>query len=270
MNNDYTDEREPLDTKSMLENAFFANLGKTSKDIVSKSENKESKAQISESKFNTEKLLLDLFDIRDTLIESYSKIGIGSTSQPIVDTINKIGSCIKTLGGEAPNFDPFAHISGLQNPILKKNASRVIENTKEAYSIGKIEDANISEDGKTLMITFSGQQDNINYKAIGTIIASKSWIGNEAIDYIYSPSEGRMSVKAFNDDGKWIDKSDSYKISWELFEKEADLNVMPVEVERKEAGKAEDNTEIKEEVKNNILNDNIDEEIGDFPIEEKK
>lgn len=271
MNNDYSDEREPLDTKNMLEDGFFARLGKVGKAPI-KSEVVES-IEIAETKkhHNTEKLMISLYEVRDGLIETYSKMGLGACSQNVVDNINKLGLCIGSLGGSVDKFDPFIHLSGLQAPNMVKNAKRVLENTIESYSLGKIGDAKITEDGKTITIAFTGQQDNIDYKAVGTLVASKSWVGNEAIDYLYSPGEGRMSVKTFSDDGKWIDKSSSYKISWELYENEADLDVMPTEgynAEIKKAGKNNNIPEIKEEVKNTTEN-NIDEEIGDFPIEDK-
>lgn len=267
MNDDYSENREPLDTKSMLEEGFFNRLGKNLKPLP-----KENKQVISEAKtnYNTEKLLLNLFEARDGLIENYSKLGINSYSQNVVDSINKIGSCICSLGGEVEKFDPFVHISGLQAPNLIKNAKRVIENTMDSYSLGKIEDAKINKDGKEITITFTGQQNNIDYKAVGTLVASKAWVGNEAVDYIYSPNEGRMSVKVFSDEGKWVDKSSNYKISWELFENEANLNVMASEGENKiKEGKAENNIENIKEVKNTTKN-NTEENIGDdFPVEEK-
>jgi hypothetical protein len=273
MNNDYMDEREPLDTKNMLENGFFARLGKTAlKPIPTKTEVTPEPATIP-ANYNTEKVLTHLYEARDGLIETYSKVGIGAYSQGFVDGINKIGSCIKSMGGEVDSFDPFAHMSGLQAPSLQKNAKRVIENTVESYTLGKIGDAKISDDGKTIIVTFKGQQANTDYKAIGTLVASKAWVGNEAIDYVYTPGEGRMSVKVFSDDGKWIDKSASYKISWELFENEANYNVMPTEGENssiKKEGKGENIVEIKEEVENTSSNNIEDEEIGDFQIEEKK
>jgi hypothetical protein len=264
MNNDYNEDREPLNTKSMLENSFFDNLSKIGKNTI------KELPKISEAQFNTEKLLLELFDTRDLLIEFFSKTGAGQNSKPLINSINRVSSCIGLLGGDAPDFDPFIHLSGLQVPNIKKNATRVIENTKDSYSIGKIDQANVSDDGKTLTITFSGQQDNTDYKAVGTIVANKNWVGNEAVDYIYSNGSGRMSVKVFNEEGKWVDKSDIYKISWELFEKEADLNVMSVEIDREsETKQTNKDNKRKEEIEIVMSNDNIDEEIGDFPIEEK-
>lgn len=322
------ENREILDTKNMLEDGFFARLGnikvspkkvKEMQESIDMEESENSRVNTRGKReevsyntgvnYNTEKILMDLFEARDMLIDSFSKIGITNQSQSMVEGINKIGSCISSMGGEVEKFDPFSHISGLQAPNLKKSAKRVIENTVESYTLGKIENIDIEDDGKTIVLSFIGKQGNVDYKAVGTLTALKKWNGNEAIDYVYTPSEGRMSVKEY-DNGKWIDKSASYKISWELFEKEADFNVMPTEVENtqeiirevKEAKEAETNEEveyveieeginedaeelieepirkeckkIKEEIKNNALNnidsdEDNDEEIGDFPIEEK-
>lgn len=261
MKNELEEEREPLNTRDMLENAFFANLGKKGTKIPVEAENTSiPKTANTDSSIDVENILMQLYETRDGLIESVSKMGVTSSSESIVTGINKIGGCIKKMGGQVQKFDLLSHLSGLKSPNLKKNAMRVIENTKEAYNIGKITEASISEDGKTIHITFMGQQDNVDYKAVGTIISPKTWVGNEAIDYLYSPSEGRMSVKAYNEEGKWLDKSGSYEISWELFEKEADLNVMPVEVVKE--------SEKKKEITKDAKKDNSEED-NDFPIEEK-
>jgi hypothetical protein len=293
------EDRDILDTKNMLEDGFFARLGKIKvspkkvQEMKEAMENEGNEEIPSEpANYNTEKVLAELFEARDILIDSFSKIGITNQSQSMVEGINKIGSCINSMGGEAEKFDPFSHISGLQAPNLKKNAKRVIENTVESYTLGKIENINIEDEGKTIVLSFIGKQGSINYKAVGTLTALKKWNGNEAIDYVYTPSEGRMSVKEYSDNGKWIDKSSSYKISWELFEKESDFNVMPTEVNNIEESVDEEvvqntvvnackkNVEIKEEIQNNTQNNinndsNIDydeeigDDIGDFPIEEK-
>jgi len=287
------EKREILDTKNMLEDGFFARLGnikvspKKVQEMREAMENEEDSPQKEYIEkpvnYNTERILVDLFESRDILIDSFSKIGITSQSQSMVEGINKLGSCIIAMGGEVEKFDPFSHMSGLQAPNLKKSAKRVIENTVESYTLGKIEDIDIEDEGKTIVLSFIGKQGNIDYKAVGTLTALKKWNGNEAIDYVYTPSEGRMSVKEY-DNGKWIDKSSSYKISWELFEKEENFD-MPIEVnneivEAKETEVEEELIEkpirkeckkIKEEIVNNTLNniDEEDEEIGDFPIEEK-
>lgn len=269
-NSDNVEDREILDTKSMLEDGFFASLSKTSKNPALKKEAVQEVVSAPSPQFNTEKVLTGLFEARDGLVETYTKIGMGAYSQNFIDSINKIGSCIKSLGGEVENFDPFTNMSGLQAPNLVKNAKRVIENTVEAYSLGKVSDANISKDGKVIAMTFTGQQGTTNYKAVGTLTANKTWTGNEAVDYIYSTNSGRMSVKSFSDDGKWIDKSDNFRIEWELFEKESSFDVMPTEGDNiRQAGKEENKAEIKEEIIKTESNNDTDEEIGDFPIEDK-
>lgn len=288
------EKREILDTKNMLEDGFFARLGNikvSPKKVQEMREAMENEEDLPQKEYiekpvnyNTERILVDLFESRDILIDSFSKIGITSQSQSMVEGINKLGSCIIAMGGEVEKFDPFSHMSGLQAPNLKKSAKRVIENTVESYTLGKIEDIDIEDEGKTIVLSFIGKQGNIDYKAVGTLTALKNWNGNEAIDYVYTPSEGRMSVKEY-DNGKWIDKSSSYKISWELFEKEENFD-MPIEVnneieETEEINEVEEELiekpirkeckKIKEEIINNTLNniDEEDEEIGDFPIEEK-
>jgi len=264
--NDYVDEESgKFDTKSLLEDSFLKNLGNpTLKQQISQAPSvvdRSIKIPISPA-YSTEKMMLDLYEVRDGLIATFSEMGLNKTSQNLVNSINKVGTCIKGLGGEVDYFDPLANVSGLQSPKLNKSAQRVIENTKEAYNLGKIEGAKVEEDGKTITITFTGKQGNVSYKSVGTVTASDTWMGNEAIDYIYSPESGRMAVKTPNAHGQWIDRgTDDYKISWELFETdESNLN--------KEAGKAETTKEIKEEIKNPTPND-IDKEIGDFPIVEK-
>ena len=277
MSNNYVDdETGKFNTQSMLEDTFLNNL----KNGVKGSPRKASKSiQPTESlvpekapSYNTEEVLTNLYTTRDELIDAFKQIGINANSQAIVNGINRVGSCIRSIGGEVENFDPFMHMSGLQAPSLVKNAKRVIENTQESYSLGNITDLDIKENGKVVIMAFNGQKDNVIYKATGTITASKGWIGNEAIDYIWTPAEGKMSVKTF-DGSNWVDKSNDYHISWELMENEIDLNASVKNITaspKKEAGNVIKNVEIKEEVEKVPLN-NIDVEISDdFEITEKE
>jgi len=236
-----------IDTRSEIEENFFKNLAKKPPKNVKVPERDE--IVTAAPNYNTEEVLNDLFETRDSLIDMVTSDN--DLSSPLVENINKLGACIKRMGGEAEDFDPFIHISGLQTPSMVKNAHRVLENTKEAYTLGKITDSKVEDDGRTIKIVFSGIKDDVAYKAAGTVVAPKMWIGNEALEYLYSPGEGRLSVKALNEDGKWIDKSGNYKIAWEL--SEGQMNA----------------PENKEEVKVAAQN-NVDEEISDeFPIEDK-
>lgn len=260
MSQNYVDEEGRFDSKRLLEDSFLKNLGGSIPIQQTRQEPITSKKIASEVvNYDTEKMLLDLYESRDSLIDAFSQIGLNKTSQMLISSINKIGNCIKGLGGDVEYFDPLANVSGLQSPKLNKSAERVIENTREAYNLGKIEDAKVEDDGKTIIITFIGKHENTNYKSVGTIVASDTWLGNEAIDYVYAPEAGRMSVKIPNALGHWVDKSNNYKISWELFE--SDVTSL--------TKKAENIEKTKKEIKNDTSNNGSDDDIGDFPIEEK-
>jgi hypothetical protein len=273
------ENREILDTKSMIEESFFANLNAV--DLPPPKPRRQAviqeKLEVTSSapEFDTERLLTDLFDIRDGLVDMFQKLGVNASNTSLADNINKVGACINKLGGKAENFNPSDYISGLQAPRLNKNASRVIENTKESYSLGGIDEALVADDGKTVSITFLGNKDGINYKAIGTIAPHKSWVGNEAIDYIYSEASGCMSVKTYNEDGKWVDKSANYNIAWELYESPVKFETKTSET--KKEGNKENKAEIKEEIKviaeNKISDSNDVSDVSDisddFNIEEQ-
>lgn len=256
MNRKDNEEIEELDTVGMLERGFLMNLANPElknkiKESKASESIRESLIKESISNYNTEEMLMALYEVRDSLIDSFKNIDIDSEiSQSLSANINKLGICIKKMGGEAESFDPFNYLSGLQNPSTVKSAERVIETTKQCYALGKIEDCFVKDAGKTILITFSGNKNNISYKAKGTITALRSWTGNEAIDYLYKTGSGKMSVKAY-DNGKWVDKSDDYSVNWELDESE---------ISQKE--------EVNVSKIANNMKDDID--IGDFPISEVK
>jgi hypothetical protein len=255
-----------LDTKGMLENSFLEEFSKVKGGKLPKtnpleraSEGTVASSTPLPSNTNTEELLMEAYEARDNLISSFSEVKLGSSlANKMADSINKVGSIIVKLGGEAEAFDPLAHVSGLGTPNAKKYASRVIENTIDSYSLGQIENAEIDKEsnGKTIIVTFAGRVDEVCYKAIGTITTERTWLGTEAIDYVYTPGEGKMSVKVANHNGEWVDQSDNYQISWELLESDKDENL------EKKAESKED----KEPGSENNVNDDIND---DFPIEEK-
>jgi hypothetical protein len=263
---------EPIDSASILFNSLRDSIGDVSPEKLeeTKREIEASGAQIEGKRakkvvttsitsnndlginrklpdgYSTEKVLISLYDIRDILIDSFRLSGINSNvSKKLVSSIEKVDGLIKTAGGEIERFEPLNHCSGLQAPNFYKNAEKVIATTTQCYSLGKIEDAKISDNGKTINICFLGINEDVSWKAMGTINAEE-WTGNEAIDYVYTPREGHMSVKAY-DNGRWIDKisSGKYKVHWDLIEK------------RTKRDEQEKQTNIIEE---NINND--DEDIG--------
>jgi len=258
MSYDYTEEREPLDTKSMLEEGFFKNLPNTTMTPKHIETTHEAQSVVKEG---TESLLLKTYGVRDNLISSFGQIKLGSSlARNVTNIINDLGEIIEGLGGQSEKFDPLAHVSGLKAPDMEKNASRVIENTRDSYSIGTIEDAKI--DGENIVIEFTGRTDEVRYKAIGTVTASNGWIGNEAVDYIYTPGEGKMSIKAFNGE-RWVDKSSDYDITWELFEDP--MVIANEEVSESLQKNDKKKEEVKEIISNKLDNDDIND---DFTISE--
>jgi len=195
-----------------------------------------------------------LQDVHNNLICAFSECKLNSPmANTLTSQINKIGSCIVNMGGEADMFEPLNHVSGLKIPDTIKNAQEVISRTIQCYRLGEIKDAKVNDKGNEINIVFEGEEGDTKYTAYGRIIAN-AWTGNEAIDYVYTPSAGRMSVKSFQG-GRWMDKgaSDGYHISWELSEDEISNN---------SAKKLND----KKEVSTIIQNDEIEIQDGEDDI----
>jgi len=221
-----------------------------------------------------EKLILALKSIYAAQIDIFERIGLNSGVEEILTAIiNRTAACIKYLGEPIEEFKPLSHLSGLGSPDMIKNANKVIDTTIQCYRLGKIVETNISEDGSSIDIVFSGRSGNIEYKVYGQVSAD-SWEGSEAIDYIYTRGSGKMSVKTF-ESGKWVDKSDTtlYDIRWELEEIDLSEKNNP-SIEKNEIVDNEKNITNKKEVKVAILNnkdkgnddgdeDDDEEEIGD-------
>lgn len=268
-----TNDNGMINTCNEIEESFFKNLAqKPPKNIIVPEKDRDRKDIVSVAQdYSTEEVLTELYETRDSLVDMVKQES--DFSSPLVDNINKIGNCIKKLGGAVEDFDPFLHVTGLQIPNMVKNAHRVIENTKESYTLGRIGESKVNDDGKIITIVFSGIKNNIAYKATGTVVAPKIWVGNEAIEYIYSQGSGKLSVKSLNEDGKWIDKSGNYNISWELSEGQMNTAEKTTEkaIEKNAENKEENKEEIKVDAKNNIPKDDMGDNINDdFVIEEKK
>lgn len=273
---------EPIDTGSILAENLKAIVGspdasimqqviseendldlpsKKPKEIISNSKefNKSDREQIStKENFPREKIMMQLYDVRDNLIESFSTCDFNSsTSRNIASNILKIGNCIHELGGDVEIFDPFNYISGLSKPSENDTAKEVIKRTIECYNRGKIIEAKIQPESKEIHIVFSGLEGNTEYTAVGRVKA-KNWMGNEAIDYVYTPNSGRMSVKAFINDG-WINQSENenYEISWELNE----VNLSKTSSKKEEVSPKYQNLDIDSDMEE-------EKDIGD-PIEQE-
>lgn len=279
MEKDYFDEAKgSLDTEQMLEDAILSQFHKSNTRIPLPSSNQRTGkcetndvkiASISkEQSFDVEKLLLNLYEARDGLLELFSNINHNSpTGRVLTSQINKVGDCISQIGGQVEPFNPLDHISGLETPNQVINAQKVISQTKQYYKLGAIKDTSVSPDGKIIKITFEGKDGNINYKADGEITAKGLWTGNEAIDYVYAPESGKMSVKALNENGCWSDKYNDYDVYWELTENDESISE-PTQNDsnEKDIKKAQKTKDQPIKVENNVDNENID---INFPIIDK-
>jgi len=263
------EDKEPVVTGDLLADGLKANLGgihpsqiaaaaaeiESNGDIAVATVKKVGKEYSPKRVIHSEKLLLSLYDIRDGLIEAFQSCELNSSiSEKIIKQIGRVGNCIIHMGGEVETFDPLQHISGLEIPDIIKNAEEVIKRTIQCYRLGKITEAKIKDDGEEISMTFEGESGNIKYTASGRII-SKSWTGNEAIDYIYTPRSGKMSVKAF-EGGRWItkDDEDTYNISWELLEE--DLS------EKYSAQNPSDEKEVSQSAQNYVEDADGEADIG--------
>lgn len=167
---------------------------------------------------SSEKILTKIYELREQAIDFFTKTEIDTDiSDLMVHQIIELGECASLLGAEVEVFDPYNYVSGLKKPDQNSHLQQIINRTKACYNAGKIKNEKIKDDN-TIEITFEGSHKNILFVVKGEI-HSDFWTGQEAIDYVYSPNSGKMLVKKY-DNGKWLNISDNYKISWELNETE--------------------------------------------------
>lgn len=238
---------EPIDTAELLENSLRLSLGgvspdkvaememeiRNSGDVVETPQLKRISSNQLESPIATnasmEKVLITLYETREGLVEAFETCSINTkTAALLSNQINRLSSCIRYMGGDIDEFEPLNHVSGLSTPNFYKNAQKVIETTIQCYSLGDVENAQVLDNGNRITIVFTGTSGNVSYKVVGNV-TSDEWTGNEAIDYVYTPTSGQMSVKSF-ENGRWINRNSSgkYKIVWELEETDITSQDTPV------------------------------------------
>jgi hypothetical protein len=232
------EEREPLDTGDMLSNALRAKLGAPSAAVQEqiRQEIEASGAQIEKAapivsqnrrvklpeNVSTEDMLALLYDSYDKAVDAYEIAVQTEENHDMVCgqihlLINNIIAAIRLLGQKMEPFNPLDHVSGLTAPDITRSAEQVANNTKKYYTKGLVKtDVNYDDNGKTINVIFSGTSKQIAYSAIGTI-TSDEWSGGEAIDYVYTPQGGKMSVKELSG-GRWQDVSSKFDLTWELIE----------------------------------------------------
>ncbi len=218
------------------------------------SRQREESAEVNKTvDYNTEKVLLKMFDIYDSLVEMFQRVGLSADiSDELTKQIWQMEECIEDIGGSVDHFVPENFVSGLAAPDSTETAQKVIDTTLKCYKLGKIKNAVVDEGGSTIRLDFVGVQGDIEFLAKGEISPKGiGWTGNEAIDYLYKDNGGKMTVRAY-EKGKWANKSDDYNIHWELTV--TDLRALDVEVP--------DNA-------NDDVND-AEENIPDFAIQDKE
>lgn len=266
--------REPLNTADMMAASLKKSLGSVRPDVLAKvSDEIEASGDVIEKSvpFSSitatdlsvqkkissksppqkniplEEIIMALYQMHDNLISIFQKTGINSIiSEDIVQQIKYVEKILTVLGVKVERFSPLDHVTGLTVPNIVKNARQVVETTKQCYSIGKVTDSSVSDDGKVINIVFTGASGNIEYKASGTI-STENWMGNEAVDYVYTPNGGKMAIKCF-EGGKWIEKGikGRYEVLWDLEEK--DLTKVASTIKEEKSSSI---------VKNNTVNENL-------------
>lgn len=177
--------------------------------------------------FNVESVLLKMFEIYDSLIEIFQKIGIDSNlSDDLSNQIFAMEKCIEQMGGSVETFIPENFVSGLEMPDNTEMAQKAIETTRKCYKKGNIVKEQVSKDGNTINLILSGESVGKSFVVEGAITAKNGWTGNEAIDYLYKEDGGVMSVKAY-EGGKWINISSNFQIEWLLNPKNEEQEELP-------------------------------------------
>lgn len=223
-NNEKYFDDNGFNTGEFFKDEFFSILSKN-KTLTSSLQHSNFKNETEYQETNTaintdnyrENLFQELSNIRNKLMEAFDCQNQHDVAEIISGEIKRLNKCAFLLGYEFSDFDPLDHYTGLANPDFHNNVEKVIENTLKHYQLGsvKIQKAN----NQQIKIAFSGVDNYTKYSALGVITPNnnENWDYNQAIDYIYTPGSGKMSVKAFKN-GKWIDESKNFDISWELSE----------------------------------------------------
>lgn len=220
------------------------------------------------SNIDVESALMIMYSVYENLIGIFEKLEIESrASELMAEQIKSISNGIRKLGGSVDTFDPLDHTSGLEVPQSIVNAQKVIDTTNSYYKMGIIEESGI-KDENTIYLVFRGSSGNgISYRVEGEVRAPDGWMGSEAIDYVYTPSGGKLSVKTLHK-GRWKDISDEYEISGEVedeldrnFDVENSTEKYEQEIELPEDTEVEEFEEEYSEINDysNINDDNYDE-----------
>ena len=127
--------------------------------------------------------------------------------------IRRIEDIQQSMGIEFNLFDPLSNMSGLKSGEALENADKVISNTLKHYRLYGVSSitSTVGQFGPTILLSLFGEDKDVGFEVDAFIAAKSDFNGNEAIDYVWSPDGGRMTVKA-RTNGAWRDMSQDFVI----------------------------------------------------------
>jgi len=156
-----------------------------------------------------------LKDVREDLIALFQEFSTEDLlPQRIENMIRKTEEIGYALGIELEPFDPLKNMSGLKSGEALENAEKVVANTLNHYKLFSISSIKtyMGNGGPTIELHVFGEQNGMGFEVSGSVAAHTDFNGNEAIDYVYSPEGGLMTIKA-RSQGMWEDVSDSFAVA---------------------------------------------------------
>lgn len=174
-----------------------------------------------------EQAIMELDGLKDDLISEFHKHKDDNRLFKVIESlIHKIENTIQKLGGEIEEFNPLAHMSGLENTpeenninkeeLLLTNARNVVLNTQKHYTIHTLSSIQpkVVKGKPAVVLKIEGKDKTENFSVVGAVVAKEDFFGNEAIDYVRHDGKGRLSIKSFRN-GTWQDKSDDFHFAIE-------------------------------------------------------
>ncbi len=156
-----------------------------------------------------------LKDVREDLIALFQEFSTeNAIPKRIEGMIRKLEEIGYALGVELEPFDPLKNMSGLKSGEALENAEKVVANTLNHYKLFSVSSIKtyMGNGGPTIELHVFGEQNGMGFEVSGSVTAQTDFNGNEAIDYVYSPEGGLMSIKA-RSQGMWEDVSDSFVVN---------------------------------------------------------
>lgn len=174
-----------------------------------------------------EQAIISLDILKDELVAEFHKYKADERLFKIIEgLIHKVEGTIQKLGGEVEEFNPLAHMSGLEDGVEEKeqnkeellltNAKNVVLNTQKHYTIHSISSIQpkIVKGKPSVILQIEGVEKNEPFKIVGAVVAKDDFFGNEAIDYVRHEGKGRLSIKSFRN-GTWQDNSEDFHFAIE-------------------------------------------------------